>query len=234
MRPFFLSIALLFSFAAFSQQRVVRMQHYYLQLQRLKNSTLIVELPAKPESAGIMSLRTPEEQRTAAQAESAIALMEAFKNEYSYSPVIFSYPDGAGRVYIAQDKKEIQPPSDSSAIFICKEVNSAVNKPEIYYELLKDGQWVMGDAYDEKKKESEYQKMMNEMDPEYLGQGGLVIFPIEPHHEKLTKKKRISSAYYYRSRREVRTAVKERYRASVGYLQRKLNKELQEYTKKFD
>lgn len=228
---FFLGV--LFMLPVAGQQRKVRELRYLDQLQHLQNGMLIVDLPTRPQASGIVDMRSKEGRAQVAKEEKALSLYKAIRSHYSYSDYLFRFPEGGDTLYIDSFGMDINFPKSLSQIFILEQVEKEPTEVEITYENRKGDQWLPEKKYLKDGENSEYDKSINSFDPEYIGSGGLIIRREAPLTKAESKNRRIRVNYFYRSRLNSVSPVNERYKHSVEYLNRKLERELKEYLKKY-
>ncbi len=226
---------LLLSSALLAQPNVICEQHYLAQLSRLSQGVLIVELQASPfVKGGIVDVRSSEAKEVQVKQNEAKALFEAFSQEFSYSKVLFEFPDESGKRHLIDlEGNNAEAPTDSSKIFKSLRV---LNDPRIkgcqYEKRNSAGAWELQIEVEKQVNLSEYEQRLTAYDPENIDNGGLVISPLTAEITKLKKNKRASSKFTYKSRLNALTPVDGRFRESVIYLDKKLKKELKEYTKR--
>jgi len=232
---FTLLFGLFLTAVAVAQPRVICDQHYLSQLNRLKKGVLVVDLGASPVvKGGIVDVKSAAARESQLKIDESKALFEAFRDEYSFSSVIFRYPaESGGYVYINTLGETTELSKDSTLIFNVEQVSRDARIKGCQYEKLvgKDS-WELQVEIEEQKKLSEFEKQMVAYDPENIDQGGLVISPQTAEITKLKKKKRASSKFTYKSRLNGLSPVNARYRESVSYFEKKLTKELKEFLKR--
>lgn len=230
-----LACGLLLSTAIVAQPNVICEQHYLAQLSRLSQGVLIVELQASPFiKGGIVDVRSPEAKEIQVKQNEAKALFEAFNKEYSFSKVLFEYLDESGEKNLIDNVgNQVEAPTDSSKIFKASKVNNDSRIKGCQYEKKNSsGNWELQVEVEKKNKMSEYEQRLTAYDPENIENGGLEISPLMPEVTKLKKNKRASSKFRYKSKLNALTPVEARFRESVIYLDKKLKKEMREYSKK--
>lgn len=204
------------------------------QLALLKNSLLVVEVPAEDmQKAGGIKTRFDSGEPGAflskgyLKAAEIASLKRAFIEEYSISEVYFyMQKDSSDRLHtlpctvVDKDGNELvldQQLLDGRELFLAFVVWEPHADPGTYFRYKNDE----GTYRVKEKNRREFEKALKAFDPEVLPEGGLVIRRFAPKVNVISKKRDLVTDFRYRSRLHKSLSPEERYREAVkGLVQR--------------